>query len=92
MYSLPCGSEYLVFPVAILHVKIKMYKTIFFPVDLHGCESWFLASGKEHRLNVVENRVQRKIFDHRKDEVVGGWRTFQSEDVHKFYSSAGSIR
>jgi hypothetical protein len=41
---------------------------------------------------VVENRVQRKIFDHRKDEMVGGWRTFQNEDVHKFYSSAGSIR
>jgi hypothetical protein len=33
-----------------------------------------LALREEHRLRVFENRVLRRIFGRKKDEVTGGWR------------------
>jgi hypothetical protein len=44
------------------NVKVKIYKTIILPVDLYGCETWYLTLRKEHRLRVFENRVLRRIF------------------------------
>jgi hypothetical protein len=55
-------------------VKIKIYKTIILPVGLHGCETWSLTKREEHRLRVFENRVLRRIFGPRRDEVTGGWK------------------
>jgi hypothetical protein len=51
-----------------------MYKTIILPVDLYGCESWFLTLREEHRLRVFGNRVLRGIFGSERDEVTGEWR------------------
>jgi hypothetical protein len=52
-------------------VKIKIYKTIILPVVLYGCESWSLTLRDEHRLRVFENRVLRRIFGPKRDEVTG---------------------
>jgi hypothetical protein len=52
-------------------VKIKIYKTLILPVVLNGCETWPLTLRKEHRLRVFENRVLRKIFGPKRDEVTG---------------------
>jgi hypothetical protein len=41
---------------------------------LHGCETWSLILSEEHRFRVVENRVLRKIFGPKRDEVTGEWR------------------
>jgi hypothetical protein len=41
-------------------------------VVLHGCETWALSLKEEHRMRVFENRVLRKIFELRRDEVIGG--------------------
>jgi hypothetical protein len=41
---------------------------------------------------VFENRVLRRIFGTKKDEVTGGWRKLHSEELHKFYSFASIIR
>jgi hypothetical protein len=38
------------------------------------CETWSLTSKEEHRLRVFENRVLRKIFGPKRDEVIGGWK------------------
>jgi hypothetical protein len=55
------------------NVKIIIYKTITFPVVLNGCETWSLTLRKERRLRVFENRVLRRIFGPKRDEVIGGW-------------------
>jgi hypothetical protein len=56
------------------NVKIRIYKTIILPVVLYGCETWSLTLREEHRLRVFENRVLRKIFGPKRDEVTGEWR------------------
>jgi hypothetical protein len=51
------------------NVKVKIYRTIILPVVLYGCESWSLMLREEHRLRVFENRVLRRIFGPKRDEV-----------------------
>jgi hypothetical protein len=51
------------------NVKVKMYKTIILLVVLYGCETWSLTQREEHRLRVFENRVLRRIFGPKRDEV-----------------------
>jgi hypothetical protein len=51
------------------NVKIKVYKTIILSVVLYGCETWSLTLREEHRLRVFENRVLRRIFGPKRDEV-----------------------
>jgi hypothetical protein len=54
------------------NIKIRIYKTIILPVVLYGCETWSLTVREEHRLRVFENRVLRRIFGPKRDEVIGG--------------------
>jgi hypothetical protein len=42
------------------------------PVVLYRCEAWPLTLREEHRLRVFENRVLRRIFGPKRDEVTGG--------------------
>jgi hypothetical protein len=39
---------------------------------MYGCETWFLTLREEPRLRVLENRVLRRIFGPKRDEVTGG--------------------
>jgi hypothetical protein len=55
-------------------IKVKIYKTIILPVVLYGCETWSLALREEHSLKVFENRVLRRKFGPKRDEVMGEWR------------------
>jgi hypothetical protein len=57
-----------------------------------GCETWSLTLRKEHRLSVFENRVLRRIFRPKRDEVTGSWRELHNEEIHHLYSSSNSIR
>jgi hypothetical protein len=41
------------------------------PLVLYGCETWSLTLREEHRLRVFENRVLRRIFGLKRDEVMG---------------------
>jgi hypothetical protein len=54
------------------NMKIKIFKTIILPVVLYGCETLSLTLREEHRLRVFENRVLRRIFGPKSDEVTGG--------------------
>jgi hypothetical protein len=54
------------------NVKIKIYITIILPVVLYGCETLSLTLREEHRLRVFENRVLKRIFGPKRDEVTGG--------------------
>jgi hypothetical protein len=61
-------------------------------VVLYGCETWSLTLREEHRLRVFENRVLRRIFGPKRDEVTGEWRKLHNEELHDLYSSASIIR
>jgi hypothetical protein len=46
----------------------------------------------KHRLRVYENRVLRRIFGPKRDEVTGEWRKLHSEGLHDLNSSPSIIR
>jgi hypothetical protein len=46
----------------------------------------------EHRLRVFENRVLRRIFGPKRDEVTGEWRRLHHEELNDLYSSPNIIR
>jgi hypothetical protein len=73
-------------------VKIKIYKTIILPVVLYGCETWSLMLREEHGLRVFENRVLRRIFRPKRDEVTGNCRKLHNEELHGLYSSPSIVR
>ena len=58
-------------------LKIKIYRTIILSVVLLGCETWSLTLRAERRLRVFENRVLRRIFMPKRDEIRGSWRKQQ---------------
>jgi hypothetical protein len=74
------------------NIKVKIYKTIYLPAVLYGCETWSLALREEHTLNVFENRVIRRIFEPKTDEVTGELKKLHNEDLHILYSSPNIIR
>jgi hypothetical protein len=41
---------------------------------------------------VFENRMLRKIFGPKRDEVIGGWGKLLHEELHNLYSSPSIIR
>jgi hypothetical protein len=59
---------------AYIYIYIYNYKTIILPVVLYGGETWSLTLREEHRLRMFENRVLRRIFGPKRDEVTGEWR------------------
>jgi hypothetical protein len=73
-------------------VKIKIYKNIILPVVLCESETWSLTLREEHRLRVFGNRMLRRIFGPKRDEVTGGWRKLHNEELHGLYSSPSIIR
>ena len=53
------------------NLKIKIYRIIILPVVLYGCETWSLTLREERRLKVFENRVLRRVFGPKMDEITG---------------------
>jgi len=41
----------------------------------------------EHRLRVFENRMLRRIFGPKREDVTGGWRKLLNEELHNLHSS-----
>jgi hypothetical protein len=78
----------------VLHknLEIRLYKTIILHVILCGHETWSLTSEEEHRLRVFDNRVLRRIFGPKRDEVVGSWRKPHNEGLHNLYFLPSIIR
>jgi hypothetical protein len=59
---------------------------------LYGCETWSLILREECRLRVFENRVLRRIFGPKRDEVTGECRKLHNVELHNLYSSPDIIR
>jgi len=60
------------------NLEIKIYRTMILPVVVRGCETWSLTLREERRLRVFENRVLRRIFRTKKDEVTGEYRKIRN--------------
>jgi hypothetical protein len=73
-------------------LKIKIYRTIILPVVLYGCETWSLTLRQERRLMVFENRVLRRAFGRKRDEVTGEWRKLHNEELSDLYSLTNIVR
>jgi hypothetical protein len=71
---------------------MRIHKTIILLVILYGCETLSLTLREEHRLRVYENKVLRRIFGPKRDEVTGGWRKLHNEELRHLYSSPSIIR
>jgi hypothetical protein len=57
------------------NIKIKIYRTITFPVVLYGCETWLFTLREGHRLRVFQNRALRRTFEPKTDKVTGVEKT-----------------
>jgi hypothetical protein len=64
------------------NLKIKVYRNIILPVLLYGCETWKLTWREERRLRMSENRVLRRIFGPKKEEVKEEWRKLHNEELN----------
>jgi hypothetical protein len=53
------------------NLKINIYRNIILPVIFSGCETWSLTLREERRLRVFENRMLRRIFGPKRDEMTG---------------------
>jgi hypothetical protein len=61
-------------------------------VVLYGCETWYLTLREEHGLRLFENRVLRRIFGPKRNEVMVGWRKLHNEELSDLYSSPSIVR
>jgi hypothetical protein len=65
---------------------------MFLSVVLYGCETLSLTLREEHRLRVFENRVLRRIFGPKTNEVTGGWKKLHNKELYYLYSSQNIVR
>jgi hypothetical protein len=72
-------------------IKYKIHGTIILPVVLYGCEACSVTLREKRRLRVFENRVLRRIFGPKRDEVTGERRKVY-EELNELYSSRNIFR
>jgi len=73
-------------------IKVKLYRAIIFPVILCGCETWSITLREGRRLRVYENRVMRRMFGPKREEVTREWRNPHNEELNDQYSSPSIVR
>ena len=59
---------------------------------MNECGTWSLTLREERRLRVFENRMLRRIFGHRREEVTEEWRKLHTEELNDLYSAPNIIR
>jgi hypothetical protein len=69
----------LSFSLLSKNMIIKIHTTIILPAVLYGCEIWLLTLREERRLRVFKNKVLRRIFGPKWDEVTGKWRKLRND-------------
>jgi hypothetical protein len=74
------------------YANIRIYNITILPVVLYGYQTCYLTSRQEHRLRVFENKVLRRIFGPKRDEMTGEWRKLLNEELRDLYSSPSIIR
>ena len=72
--------------------SVTEHRTIILPVVLYGRENWSLTLREECRLRVFENRVLRRLFRPKRDEVTGEWSKLHNEELNDLYFSPNIVR
>jgi len=72
--------------------NLKFFVLLYILVVLYGCETWSLTLREEKILRVFQNKVLRRIFGPRSDEVTGEWRRLHNEEVNVLYCSPNIVR
>ena len=89
-YEVKGTTTYIYLPSYTLPTKnidIKIFRIIILPVLLCGCETWSLTFREEHRVRVFENRMLRRTFGPKRDEVTGEWRKLYNKELNDLYCS-----
>jgi hypothetical protein len=73
-------------PISSLKIKRLKYTELWFYLFLHGYGTWPLTLEEKHRFRMYENRVLRRIFGPKREEVAGGWRRLRNEELHNLYT------
>jgi hypothetical protein len=66
---------------------VAIYKLSSRLLSTNLTEIWSLILREEHKLSAFENRVLRRIFGPKRDEVTGGWKKLHNEELDDFYYS-----
>jgi hypothetical protein len=67
------------------NLKIKVYRNIILPVVLYGCETWSLTLREE-------NRLLRRVFGPKREEMKGEWGKLHNEELNDLYSLPNIVR
>jgi hypothetical protein len=70
---------------AIVLKRSGHWTALMLPAVLYGCETWSPTLREERRLRVFENRVLRRVFGPKRDEVTGEWRKVHNEELNDLY-------
>jgi hypothetical protein len=76
----------------LIYSEVASFVQLILLVVLYGSETWSLTLREEHRPRVFENRVLRRIFGPKRDEVTGEWRKLHNVELRDLYSSPNIIR
>jgi len=71
------------------NLQIKIYRTTVLPAVY---ETLSLTLREEHRLKVFENRVMRRMFGPKREEVAGDWRRLHNEELCNLFASPNIVR
>ena len=63
----------------LIHITLLCYQ-------LYDSETWSLTLKEEQRFRVFENKVLRKIFGAKRDEITGEWRKLHNAELHALYT------
>jgi hypothetical protein len=73
------------------NLMIEIYRIAILLVVLYGCETWSLILMEKSRLRVFENRVLRRMFGPKREEVTSEWRKLHNEELNDLYSSSNIV-
>jgi hypothetical protein len=67
-------------------------KNMIFAAVIYGCEIWSLTLREKYRLRMFENRLLRKIFGWKRDNVTGEWRELHRKKLQDMCSTQNIIQ
>ena len=74
------------------NIQTEINRTVIWAVVLCGCETWSFTLREESMVRVFENRVLRRVFGPKRDEVTGEWRKLHNEELNDLYCSPNIFR
>jgi hypothetical protein len=86
MLSLPEYSICLITGwTTVTFLFLSFFPSLYLTKYFSGYQTWSVTLREEHRLRVFENRVLRRIFGRKRDEVIGEWRRLHNEELNDLY-------